>query len=216
MPLPRSHFHPQLTALALMVIAAGACNSKPDTRTNARVDADTAAAVSSGTGSDTMARSMASGDSGMMGMRGMENAGNPDQQFLRMMSSHHKGILLMAHDAIGRNGVTVKAEAQKIDKAQDVELSRMVSMLKTDFKDDYTPKVMPEHQAMADALKQKSGAAYDTTFRENVIKHHQEALQMIDRFLPQFTRPDLKQMAEKMKADQTREIAQFKRELGQP
>lgn len=91
----------------------------------------------------------------------------------------------------------------------------MVSMLKTDFKDDYTPKVMPDNQAMADSLKQKSGVAYGTTFRENVIKYHQEGLQMIDRFLPQLTRPELKQMAQKMKADQTREIAKFKRELGQ-
>ena len=37
---------------------------------------------------------------------------------------------------------------------------------------------------------------------------------MIDQFLPKLTRPDLKQMAEKMKAEQTREIAKFKRELG--
>ena len=145
----------------------------------------------------------------------MDSAGNPDQQFLRMMSDHHKGILVMAHDAIKRKGVSVKAEAQKIDQAQDAELKRMATMLKTDFKDDYQPKVMPENQAMADALKEKSGAAYDTTFRENVIKHHQAALTMIDRFLPQLTQPALKQMAEKMKADQTAEIAKFKRELGQ-
>jgi hypothetical protein len=35
------------------------------------------------------------------------------------------------------------------------------------------------------------------------------------QFLPKLTRPDLKQVAEKMKADQTREIAKFKRELRQ-
>ncbi len=158
---------------------------------------------------------MSQADTSMARMSGMDSVGNPDQQFLRMMSDHHKGILLMAHDAIERKGVTVKAEAQKIDKAQDAELKQMVTRLKADFKDDYTPKVMPDNQAMADSLKQKSGAAYDTTFRENAIKHHQEALQMIDQFLPKLTRPELKEMAEQMKADQTREIAKFKRELGQ-
>lgn len=151
----------------------------------------------------------------MKKMSGMDSATNPDQQFLRMMSDHHQGILLMAHDAVKREGVTVKAEAQKIDKAQDEEVSRMVAMLQSDFKDAYTPKVTPENQAMADSLRQKSGAAYDTTFRENVIKHHLAALTMIDRFLPQLTQPALKQMAQKMKDDQTREIAKFKRELGQ-
>lgn len=151
----------------------------------------------------------------MSRMSGMDSARNPDQQFLRMMSDHHEGLRLMAHDALGRKGVTVKVEAQKMDKEQDAELNRMLSMLKTEFNDAYTPKVMPNNQEMANSLKQKSGAAYDTTFRENVIKHHQEALQMIDEFLPQLTRQELKQMAEKMKAAQTREITKLKQELGQ-
>ncbi|MBA3658156.1 MAG: DUF305 domain-containing protein [Gemmatimonadales bacterium] len=197
---------------ALIGIAVGACNSKPDPQANARSDAGGEVAASA---SDTMSPSMSSGDTAMTGMGGMDSAGNPDQQFLRMMSDHHKGILLLAHDAIGRTGVSVKPEAQKIDKAQDAEVKQMVAMLKNDFKDDYTPKVMKENQSMADALTQKSGEAYDITFRKDVIKHHEAALQMIDRFLPQLTKPALKQMAQKMKKDQTREIAQFKRELGQ-
>ena len=205
----------RFTAFTLSGVAIAACSPKPDTRSDARPDESSqVAGTPSGAGPDTMSSPVPSGDTSMSGMSGMDSV-NPDQQFLRMMSDHHKGILLMAHDAIERKGVTVKAEAQKIDKAQDAELRRMVTMLKTAFKDEYTPKVTPENQAMADALKQKSGAAYDTTFRENAIKHHQEALQMIDEFLPKLTRPDLKQMAEKMKADQTGEIAKFKRELGQ-
>ena len=205
----------QCTAFALLGGAVAACSSKPDTQADARTDGSSqVAGTPSGAGSDTMSSPMPRRDTSMSGMNGMDSVETPDQQFLRMMSDHHKGILLMAHDAMERKGVTVKPEAQKIDKAQDAELKRMVTMLKTDFKDEYTPKATPENQAMADALKQKSGAAYDTTFRENAISHHQEALQMIDRFLPTLTRPDLKGMAEKMKADQTREIVKFKSELG--
>jgi len=191
--------------LALVLSGAGvaACTPKSGTQAGARAGSDT-----------TMSSSMPSGGTEMAGMSKMDSMGNPDQQFLRMMSDHHLGILLMAHEA-EKKGLTVKGEAKKIDTAQDAELNKMVAMLQTTFKDKYTPMVMPESQAMADALKQKSGAAYDTTFRENVVKHHQEALQRIDQFLPKLTRPDLKQMAEKMKADQTSEIAKFKRELGQ-
>lgn len=190
-----------LTAFALLGFGA-ACSPGPAARGNA-----------SESGSDTMSARMTQ-DTGMGGMSGMSNTSNPDQQFLRMMSDHHLGILLMAHEA-EKKGKAVKAEAQKIDAAQDAELNKMVAMLETDFDDKYAPKVTPENQAMAEALKQKAGAAYDTTFRENVIKHHQQALTMIDQFLPKLTRPDLKQMAEKMKADQTREITKFKRELRQ-
>lgn len=191
-----------LTTFALLGISAAACNPRPDARGNVPES-----------GNDTMSSGMIP-DTGMGAMSGMDNTSNPDQNFLRTMSDHHLGILLMAHEA-EKKGVEVKTEAKKIDTAQDAELNKMVAMLETDFKDQYTPKVTSENQAMAEALKQKSGAAYDTTFRENVIKHHQQALKMIGEFLPKLTRPDLKQMAEKMKADQTREIAKFKRELGQ-
>ena len=215
MPSTQVRLHAKRAALALLGLAAVACTSKPDTRSNARTDAgDQVAGASSGVGSDTMSPSTPRGDTAMSMMSGTDSVANPDQQFLRMMSDHHKGLLLMAHDAIERRGVTVTAKAQKLDKEQDAELDRMLSMLKADFKDDYKPMVMPENQAMADSLKQKYGEAYDTTFRENIIKHHQEALEMIDRFLPQLTQPELKQMAQKMKAAQTREIEQLKRELG--
>ena len=193
---------PRVTAFALLGVGAAACSPRPDAQGNASASAG-----------DTMSSTMTP-DTAMGDMTGMDDTGNPDQQFLRMMSDHHLGILLLAHDA-EKKGRAVKAEARKIDTAQDAELNKMVAMLETDFNDKYAPKVMPENQAMAEALKEKTGAAYDTTFRENVIQHHQRALQMIDRFLPKLTRPDLKQMAEKMKEDQTREVVEFKRKLGQ-
>ena len=105
------------------------------------------------------------------------------------------------------------ADAKKLDAAQDVELDHMVTMLEKDFKDPYAPKVIPEHQAMADALKGKSGKEYDRTFYTNIIKHHQEAIAMIDGYLPKAKSAMLKQMAEKMKSDQAKEIADFQQKV---
>jgi uncharacterized protein (DUF305 family) len=189
----------RLTAVVLLGTAASACNSRSDTQSGDRTS-DTTSDIAGG--SDTL------------GVGTGDGVSSPDQQFLRMMSDHHTGLIMMAHDA-ERKGARVKSEADKIDQQQDAELDRMVSMLSTDFNDDYTPKVTPEHQAMADSLKKLSGAAYDRAFREITIKHHQQGIQMMDRFLPQLTGADLKQMVEKMKADQTREIARLKRELRQ-
>jgi hypothetical protein len=189
----------RLTAVVLLGTAASACNSRSDPQSGDRAS-DTTTGLA--------------GDSDTVGVGKEGGVSSPDQQFLRMMSDHHTGLIIMAHDA-ERKGVSVKSEADKIDQQQDAEWDRMVSMLSTDFKDDYTPKVTPEDQAMADSLKKLSGAAYDRAFRENTINHHQQGIQMMDRFLPQLTRADVKQMVEKMKADQTREIAKLKRELGQ-
>lgn len=197
----------RMTILTLAFAAVGAC-AKSDTT------ADSLAAGANAPATTTAMSGMA-GDSmaghDMSGMQGMANmTGNADQDFLRMMSDHHKGLILMAHMTKDRKPAgTAAADATKLDAAQDKELEHMVTMLEKDFKDPYAPKVMPQHQAMADALKAKSGKDYDRTFYQNIIQHHQEALKMVDAYLPRAKNAMLKQMAEKMKADQTKEIADF-------
>lgn len=138
-----------------------------------------------------------------------------DQEFLQKMSDHHEGLILMVHKTLEHTGpLAVKDEAKKLDSEQDDELDRMKNALKGDFNvASYTPKAMPEHQAMADSLGKLSGSAYDRQFREDVIKHHQEAVAMIDRYLPRLTHADVKTMAERMRANQTKEIDQFKQQL---
>ncbi|MEO7714008.1 MAG: DUF305 domain-containing protein [Gemmatimonadaceae bacterium] len=194
-------------AAILAVTLTAACAKSGD-----KVDSDAkdsaAAATAAGTPMDTGMAGM----SGMSGMAGM--TGNADQDFLRMMSDHHKGLIVMAHMTKDRKeGGTAVADATKLDAAQDMELDHMVTMLEKDFKDAYSPKVLPAHQAMAEALKSKTGKAYDRTFYQNIIQHHEEAIKMVDGYLPNAKNAMLKQMAEKMKADQTKEIADFQKKV---
>ena len=140
--------------------------------------------------------------------------GDPDHDFLRMMSDHHKGLIALVHMTQGRSGVgTAKADATKLDKAQDAELDQMMTMLEKTYKDPYAPKVVPEHQAMAAALKPMSGKGYERTFYEDIVKHHSEAIPMIDAYLPKAKSASVKAMAEKMKADESREITDFQQKL---
>jgi uncharacterized protein (DUF305 family) len=137
-----------------------------------------------------------------------------DHDFLRTMSDHHKGLIALVHMTRDRSGVgTARADATTLDKARDAELDQMMTMLEKTYKDPYTPKVMPEHQAMAAALKPMSGKGYERTFYEDIVKHHAEAITMIDAYLPKAKRADIKAMAEKMKADQSREITAFQQKL---
>jgi uncharacterized protein (DUF305 family) len=103
------------------------------------------------------------------------------------------------------------ADAKKLDTKQDGELDRMMTMLETQYKDPYTPKITAGNQAMIDALKGKTGDDYQKTFYLDVVQHHQEAIKMIDGYLATAKDPVVKAMAEKMKADQTKEIAEFQR-----
>lgn len=151
----------------------------------------------------------------MAGMSGMANmTGDADHDFLRMMSDHHKGMILMAHETIeSQEKFSVKPIATRIDNAQDAELDKMSTMLEKDFKDPYEPKVTSSNQMMADELKGKTGAVYDQTFLKNVIAHHEEAIKMIDDYLPKSKNATVKSMAETMKAMQSKEIVEFRAKL---
>jgi uncharacterized protein (DUF305 family) len=141
--------------------------------------------------------------------------GDPDRDFLRMMSDHHKGLIALAHPTLEKKeNLAVKGDARKMDKAQDAELKKMITMLDRQYKDTYTPSVMPDNQRMVDELNGKSGTEYSRTFLKNVIAHHKQAIKMIDDYLPKSKSPQVKSMAEKMKSDQTKEIAELQKKLG--
>jgi uncharacterized protein (DUF305 family) len=193
---------------ALALAATGAC-ARSEKRADSTSSTPNAPAASAATSGDSMA------GHDMSGMQGMANmTGDADHDFLRMMSDHHKGLILLAHMTKDRKDVgTAAADAAKLDAVQDKELDEMVTMLEKDFKDPYAPKVMSEHQAMADDLKTKSGKDYERTFYQDIIKHHQGAITMIDVYLPKAKNPMIKQMAEKMKAVQTKQITEYQQKL---
>ena len=206
--LPYARLRAGVAALALLAAACSTADKKADT-------AATTAMAGPGTAAPSTDSAAARGGGKMEGMGQMANmTGDADHDFLRMMSDHHKGMILMAHNTKDRKeGGSAVADAKKIDAAQDKELDHMVSMLEKDFKDPYAPKVMPDNQAMADELKGKSGTDYDRTFYQNVIKHHTQAITMVDEYLPKAKNAMLKAMAEKIKADQAKEITLFKQKI---
>ena len=152
------------------------------------------------------------GGAGMTGLA--STTGSADHDFLRMMSDHHKGLILMAHETIeSKEKFSVKPIATRLDNAQDAELDKMSTLLEKDFKDPYEPKVTSSNQMMANELKGKTGAVYDQTFLKNVIAHHEEAIKIIDDYLPKSKNATVKSMAEAMKAMQSKEIVEFRAKL---
>lgn len=194
---PRNLFLIPLAAAAL-----AACAKKDST------DADTTAMApvpAPMTGGDTMAA-----------MAGMDNspARDADQEFLRMMVDHHQGMVEMADIALNKAGSSqVKADATKMRAAQVAEQEKMKAKLKKDYGEDKMAMVSKDSRSMISMLSGGSGAAFDKSFREHVIMHHEGALKMIDQFSPRLKKAEVKQMAAKMKSDQTKEIAKLRKDL---
>ncbi len=92
----------------------------------------------------------------------------------------------------------------------------MVKILEASWKDPYDPKALPADLATVEALKQRSGQAFASQVYRNVVAHRRRAITMIDEYLPEAVRADVKAMAETMRRDQLAEIATFERRAGAP
>ena len=168
-------------------------------------------------------KAAAGGDSAAAGtdhsnMPGMNNspAKDADHEFLRKMADHHEGMIVMLNGAPDKAAsATAKADARKLIDKQRPERDSMVAMIKRDYNETHMPMAMQSAKTMAADLNQKSGAAYDRDMYGHVIMHHQEGVKMVDDFLPRLTKAPVRQMAEKMRADQQREIQEFQRKQQQ-
>lgn len=209
------------TRQALLLISAAAlvaaCGGGDQNNAGATTGATTGAAAAG----DTAGMMAGAGHSAMAGMdhSNMPGMNRPapkdaDQEFLRMMSDHHEGLVQMGSAAMTKaSKPETQADAHKLHTKQQEEQQKMLGMLKTSYGDSITPMVVPSNKAMNDSLAAKSGVEYDRTFYGNVVKHHQEGVKMVDDFLPRLTKPDVKQMAEKMKTDQQKEIAEMEKKM---
>lgn len=137
-------------------------------------------------------------------------AKDADHEFLRMMSDHHEGMIQMATAAMAKgSNPTVQGDAHRLHTKQLDEQKRMVAMVQSSYAETITPMAMGSNKTMMDQLNSKSGADYDRAFYSSVVAHHREGIKMVDDFLGRLTKPDVKQMAERMKADQQKEITEF-------
>lgn len=158
------------------------------------------------------------GDTATMGMAGGEQSPpqDADHEFLRMMSNHHEGLEVMGADAMNRAvDDSVKSAAHNLHTKQAAQQDTMVMMIQRMYSEQHTPTIIPKNAAQADSLRQMSAPEADRYFLRTTIAHHEEGIRMIDRFLPRFTKPEVRQMAEKMREGQQREIQELQGKLNQ-
>jgi uncharacterized protein (DUF305 family) len=180
-------------------------------------------AAGDSTGATTVGAAAAT-DTGMAGMAGMDHANmdmpamnrsaprDSNQVFLRMMSDHHQGLIVMSDSAHPRlQSETAHADATKLGQKQKSEQQQMLSMLSRQYQDSVTPTIMSSNRAMIDSVtRTPKGAEADRVYYRQVVAHHREGLQHTEMQLPHLT-GEVKQMAERMRTEHQREIAEFER-----
>ena len=154
-----------------------------------------------------------------------------DQQFIDMMVPHHQGAVEMAKIAQQRaEHPEIKTLADAIIRAQEGEITQLKAWRKAWFGSDQTPPLdkMPmvpgmggahgghgggsgtmDMAADVEALRTASGP-FDRAFIDAMIPHHESAVEAARVAQEKAERPEIKELARTIIADQQREIEQMK------
>jgi uncharacterized protein (DUF305 family) len=152
--------------------------------------------------------------------------GESDELFINMMVPHHQGAVEMARIALERSDrAEVREMAQAIIASQEAEVQQMREWKQQWYgSTDFPPmsempsmREMPGHgspghpmdmQAEVDALREAPDP-FDLAFIDAMIPHHQSAIEAAELVLAATERPELRQMAQAIIAEQQREIEQM-------
>lgn len=216
------------TKIKLLTLAGMFFFASCDNGTTTTTDKDTDSTKMNNTKSDTMDKKMnmdnMNTNNGMMtsmnkmmdNMSSMKMSGDFDMDFANMMIEHHQGAIDMSEEELkSGSDEKMKAKAQNIITAQKEEQSKLKDIVKNSkpMKMD-----MGKHDELSDQMndmktdmsKMQMTGNTDKDFAMMMIPHHENAIKMAKAELSHGMNAQLKQMAQKIISDQTKEISEFK------
>ena len=143
-----------------------------------------------------------------------------DRNFIANMIAHHQGAVTMAQLALtNAKHQELKDMANDIISAQNGEISQMKSWQQAwgypssssdNMMDHSAMGMMDEMSGMENELKGKTGDEFDKAFLDEMIVHHEGAVDMAELVKTTSKRPELLKLADDIIAAQTKEIQMMK------
>ena len=143
-----------------------------------------------------------------------------DRNFIANMIAHHEGAVTMAQLALtNAKHQELKDMANDIISAQNGEISQMKSWQQAwgypssssdNMMDHSAMGMMDEMAGMENELKGKTGDEFDKAFIEQMIMHHQGALDMAAPGEKNAEHQEVKDLSKAIVSAQTKEIQQMK------
>lgn len=143
-------------------------------------------------------------DGAMMGHKDVTS----EEEFIVRMIPHHQEAVDTATIIVAKTeNQALKAIAQGIIDAQKKEIIQLNSWVKSWYPNS---SMKAEHSAMMRDLTKLSGHELDDAFMEDMIKHHEGAVDMAQEVLEVTQKPEVVQLAKNIIASQVAEIEKFK------
>lgn len=138
-----------------------------------------------------------------------------DEMFVTMMIPHHQQAIEMADIVLDKDGVDARVIelAENVKDAQGPEIERMLSWLE-EWGVTYDPDSGMDHgsgdgmmsESDMTALENATGVDASRLFLEQMIVHHEGAVDMARTALEDAKNPEVLELAEQVIDDQTSEI----------
>lgn len=137
-------------------------------------------------------------------------AGAGDKAFIDGMTPHHEMGVMMAEDAIKKGQhPELKAFARKMATDQKKEIADMKAHRRSWFGSADTPSMSEvDHGSMQHP---QAGPGFDVRWSQEMVKHHQQGIDMAKQALSEAKTPEAKQMARQIIEKQSKEQEQLRR-----
>ncbi|MBN8669982.1 MAG: DUF305 domain-containing protein [Chitinophagales bacterium] len=141
---------------------------------------------------------------------------DPDHDFAMIMKRHHQGAINMANMELANGSdAMIKSMAQKMKDAQAKEIAMLDSFMMAHTAAGMSQPFMDASNAAmkkmdTDADAQKLSGKTDHDFVHLMIIHHQSAIDMANAEIQYGQVAMMKDMAQTMKDDQTKEISELR------
>ncbi len=158
---------------------------------------------------------MDDGSGGMAPGMVMENGRYSDERFIDAMVPHHEGAVDMAEVALkNAEHEQIKQLAEDIVSAQEAEIRELKSIKQEEFGTSKVPmdKSAEQMEGMGMMTNPQSLAdedPFDKAFIDNMIPHHQSAIEMAEVAATETDNPEIKDLATNIVEAQKREISQM-------
>jgi uncharacterized protein (DUF305 family) len=141
------------------------------------------------------------------------STGDPDHDFLRAMSNHHKNVIVLADAALEANSrPDMEGVIRQLEERHGHELDAMTSVLRKTFKDAFISSPSAQTKRTADELR-RSGSDYRRLFLDAAMKAEEDGTRIADFYLLRTKRTEVDRLANNIKTNETHDLAAIRKQL---
>jgi uncharacterized protein (DUF305 family) len=139
--------------------------------------------------------------------------GDPDHDFLRRMSDHHKDLIRITHAVLeSYSSAAAEPALRKFEDEHDHELDTILALLRSTYNDSYLPQNDPQNDFIVEMLR-KPGTDYVGIFVAAALKSEQAAVRLLNDYLPKAKNPKVRTFAQKLLSEEQGEMAALRNTL---